>query len=148
MIIENIFTEFMSLYYKNSGVKPSSLKDIQIGSGIIARCSEIGCTIYYLTTGNYIRVPWEFMDLFFSLNMYSGNRILSLVPENDIESLIQLGVKFTGSLNNNAQNSTIISILTNIIDMRTKDFREWFFKKFNKHLEPIEFFSPDKNFEI
>jgi hypothetical protein len=148
MKIENIFTEFMALYYRNNGVKPSSLKDIALGSGVIARCSDLGCTIYYLTTGNYIRIPWEIMDIFYSLNTYSGNRILSLEPSGDIERFIWEFTKFVGLLNNNAPDSVVIPVFTDILDLGTKKFREWYFNKFNKKLEAIEFFSPDKNFEI
>lgn len=148
MKIENIFTEFMSLYYQDSGVKSSSLKDITIQSGVIARYSETGCTIYYLTTGNYIRIPWKFMDLFSSLNTYSGDRILrSLEPQTDLERFIYLFTKFVGSLNNSLGDS-IISVLSDIIDLGTGNFREWYKNKFNKTLEPVEFFGPDKNFEI
>lgn len=151
MRIENIFTEFMSLYYKNSGIKPGSLKDINIGSGVIARLDSIGCTVYYLTTGNYIRIPWEYIDLFSSLNTYSGNRILSLNSETDVEKFIQLFVKFINLLNNgsnNESNSSVVSVLMNILDFGTRKFREWYLSKFNKNMEPVEFFSPDKNFEI
>lgn len=149
MKIENIFIEFMALYYQNSGVRPNSLKDISLGSGVIARCSSLGCSIYYLTTGNYIRIPWDIMDLFFSLNTYSGNRILHIKSSGDIEQFIQEFIKFVNLLNNDASKTEILSILTNIIDLGgTKKFREWYFNKFNKKLESIEFFSPDKNFEI
>ena len=147
MKIENIFTEFMALYYKSNGVRPSLLKDIPIQSGVIARCTDVGCTIYYLTMGNYIRIPWEFMDLFFSLNTYSGNRIISLSPENNIEKFIQSFVLFTGYLSNSNEDY-IVSSLSNIVDLGTKEFREWYKDKFNRTLEPIEFFSINKNFEI
>lgn len=138
----------MALYYRNSGVNPSSIKDIALGSGVIARYSYLGCTIYYLTTGNYIRIPWEIIDIFYSLNTYSGNRVLSIEPSGDIEKFIWEFTKFVNLLNNNSPNSIIISIFTDIIDLGTKKFREWYFNKFNKKLEAIEFFSPDKNFEI
>ena len=145
-MIENIFLEFMALYY-NSGVRPSSLNDIFIDSGVIARCSNIGCTIYYLTTGNYIRIPWEMMDLFFSLNTYSGNRILNLCHNNDIEKFIKEFVRFINLLNNRNE-SMIMPVFTNILELGTIKFREWYLNKFNKNLKAIEFFSPDKNFEI
>lgn len=148
MKIENIFTEFMALYYRNNGVKPGSLKDISIGSGVIARCNEIGCTIYYLTTGNYIRIPWEMMDLFYSLNTYSGNRIMSLEAIGNIEQLIQGFTKFISLLNNNPRESVIMPVFTSILDLGTREFREWCLSKFDKKLDPIEFFSPNKNLEI
>ena len=147
MKIENIFIEFMSLYYQNSGIKPSSLKDISIQSGVIARLTKIGCTIYYLTTGNYIRIPWEFIDLFSSLNTYSGNRILSIEPKNYVEKFIHLFIKFINLLNNQ-EGYTLVPVLSEIVSIKTNTFREWYKNKFNKNLEPIEFFSPDKNFEI
>ena len=147
MKIENIFTEFMALYYQDSGIKPSSLKDIPIQSGVIARYTEIGCTIYYLTTGNYIRIPWKFVDLFSSLDTYSGNRILSIEPQDDIERFIKLFTKFINILNS-YKGDYIIPLLSDILDIGTSNFREWYKNKFNKNLEPVEFFSPDKNLEI
>ena len=147
MRIENIFTEFMSLYYKESGEKPNYLKDIPISSGVIARKTELGCTIYYLTTGSYIRIPWEFMDLFSSFNTYSGDRVINLKSDNQIEEFIQQFVRFICYLE--YQNSDmIIQTFNNILDLRTSDFREWYKNKFNKKLRAIEFFSPNKTFEI
>ena len=147
MKIENIFLEFMSLYYNNVGTKPDSLKDISLSSGIIARYTDIGCTIYYLTTGNYIRIPWNIMDLFLSLNTYSGNRIIYERAENAIELFIQLGVKFVNSIDNNSSQDTI-AIFSEILELGTKNFRKWYIDRFNRDLGMIEFFSPDKNFEI
>lgn len=137
----------MSLYYRNNGVKPSSLKDIPIESGVIARYTNLSCTIYYLTTGNHIRIPWEIMDLFFSLDIYSGNRILSLKPENNLERVIWLFVRFVNLLNN-SRGEQVISVLSDILELGTGDLRDWYLDRFNKKLDPIEFFGLDKNFEI
>ena len=147
MKIKTIFTEFMALYYQNGGVEPSSLKDIPVQSGVIARYTEVGCTIYYLTTGNHIRIPWKLIDLFSSLDTYSGNRILSIEPQDDIERFIKLFTKFINVLNS-YRGDQIVPLLSDILDMGTNNFREWYRKNFNKNLEPVEFFSPDKNLEI
>lgn len=147
MTIENIFIEFMSLYYNSSGSKSATLKDIPIEPGIIARCSDLGCTIYYLTTGTYIRIPWEMMDLFSSLDSYSGHRILSLEPKNDIEKFIFNSLYLINSINTR-KGDIIISALSNVVDIGTLHFREWYTNRFNKKILAIECFSPDKNFEI
>lgn len=147
MKIENIFLEFMELYYNKAGTRPISLRDVSIRSGVIARYTETGCTVYYLTTGNYIRIPWDIMDLFLSLNTYSGHRILHLVPESNVEKLIYLFVKFV-NLFNNYGGEELEKVISDISEIGTNSFREWYKNKFNKSLEPVEFFGPDKNFEI
>ena len=55
-MIENIFTEFMNLYYTSTGNRPRELKDIPIKPGIIVRITDSDYTIHYLTNGNYIRM--------------------------------------------------------------------------------------------
>jgi hypothetical protein len=148
-MIENIFTEFMNLYYTSTGNRPKELKDIPIKPGIIVRVTDNDYTIHYLTNGNYIRIPWEYIDLFSSLNTYAGDRILhdrmeECTPANKFIKHFVLLTKYL-SLGNG---DLFLYTLAEICDLGTKDFRDWYNIKFNKNLNPIEFFSPDKNIII
>lgn len=148
-MIEDIFTEFMNLYYTSSGSKSKTLKDIPLKPGIIVRVTENNYTIHYLTNGNYIRIPWEYVDLFSSLNTYAGDRILNDRMEEctAVNKLIRHFIILLKYLSV-GNGDLFLYTLAEICEIGTKDFRDWYNIKFNKKLNPIEIFSLDKNIII
>ena len=82
-----VFQEFMELYYNKPGIRPSSFKDIGLCDYTIARLTKDGCTIYNLTNGTNIKIDWKWLDLFSSLNTFSGHKIIMQNTEDSTRSI-------------------------------------------------------------
>ena len=139
---KDVFMEFMTLSY-SPGRKPVP-KDIPIRNYMINRVSYSGWNIINLYNGTSIRIPWEIVDIFYCLDVWGGDRILScdeIVDKVDrvIVDLLVLII----SNRNYSNKDKFLETLFKICKEGTEDFRNWFHKEFNKILYPIELNSLD-----
>ena len=145
-----VFQEFMELYYNKPGIRPSSFKDIGLCDYTIARLTKDGCTIYNLTNGTNIKIDWKWLDLFSSLNTFSGHKIIMQNIEdldNKIDKTIVLFLKFQAALDNR-KGTDVLDNLAKLSRVKTVDFREWYLEEYGEILDPIEYTSLNNFVEI
>lgn len=149
--ISNVFSEFMELSYTpGCGVPWKGISDMKIKEGIIARKTENGVKVLYLTNGNSLFVPKEWIDLFSQLNAHSGEKILYVnsLPENDkIGTLIYLFLRLVMFIDAE-KGEKILSILSDICELGTQEFRNKLEEEYEVSLRPLEFRSLDTNLKI
>ena len=85
MNTRELFNEFLELYYVPDNTRVLKLKDILISPGVILRILDKTYTVYYLTNGMQIVIPWKFVDLFSALNVWGGDRILRSTQKDNID---------------------------------------------------------------
>lgn len=149
--IKDLFNEFMILDYLGHENKiPNHFKDIDLNNYIILRQNE-SWQILYLTNGNSITFPREFINIFNSLNTYYGDKILYKEPLNinddKISGLIYNMILLISSINSNKLQN-ILNTITTICTIGTKELREFFKDNYNKVLDPIRLDTVDKSIII
>ena len=151
-MIKELFIEFLSLGYYKKGIKQNYLRDINLGNYIIARLSDLGCSVLYLTSGNRFDISWRWLDLFNSFNIFCGERIRvkNITIDKDCDNVDQIIYYFTQLVDNlnNKNGELVLDLLSNIVVTKTSDFRKWYLKKTNEILEPIEFSSLNKKMNL
>lgn len=154
--LKDLFCEYVNLSYC-PGTRFNRLKDIKISEYIIARLFSNGCRIIYLFNGSSIFIPWKWLDLFSSLNTHSGDKIsyiertVNLEDLNKIERIILLFSKLSYLLDRSLSKidgEDFLEVLSEIGTTGTCVFRDWCNNEFKIELDPLEYISLDKNFEI
>lgn len=144
MNTRELFNEFLELYYVPDNTQVLKLKDILISPGVILRILDKTYTVYYLTNGMQIVIPWKFVDLFSSLNVWGGDRVLRSTREDNIDRLIFHFLNLIRGVEIKNEDLFMTS-LTNILDINTKDFITVYDKL---DLERIEIKTPNRTIEI
>lgn len=148
--IEQVFYEFMNLAYNKRAEMRIEQGDILLKGGIIARCSDSGIKVHYLTNGNSIHIPKEWLNIFDQFNTHSGERVLyinSLENLNDVSYIIYKFLRLIIYFETK-NGEKFLNTLGDICTTKTKGFRDWFEEKFETTLRPIEFSSLDKTVSI
>ena len=154
--LKDIFYEYINLSYC-PGTRFNKLKDLKISEYIIARLFSNGCRIIYLFNGSSIFIPWRWLDLFSSFNTHSGDKIsyienlVNLEDLSNIEQVILLFSKLSYFLDRNLSRingEDFLEVLGEIGTTGTRVFRDWCNNEFKIELDPLEYISLDKNFEI
>lgn len=145
--MKDLFKEFLSLYYTKSRIERS--RDIHLDTGIIARLEDISCNIYYLSNGNRINIPWQYIDLFSSLDVYCGARLEKIVIQDDIEKAMYLFFLLARELTLK-NGKKFLNVLSAIFDNKEAidTFRAWCLTEFDLKLEEITLYSLDKTVKI
>ena len=141
---KELFNEFLELYYVQDNTQILKLKDILISPGVILRILDKTYTVYYLTNGMQIVIPWKFVDLFSALNTWGGDRILRSTMKDNIDRLIFHFLNLIRGVETKNEDLFMTS-LTSILDINTKDFIT-IYDKLN--LERIEIKTPNRTIEI
>lgn len=144
MNTKDLFNEFLELYYVQDNKEVLKLKDILISPSIVLRILDKTYTIYYLTNGIHITIPWKFVDLFSALNTWGGDRILMSTKKDDIDRLIFHFLNLIIGVETKNEDLFMTS-LTSILDINTKDFTTVYEKL---GLERIEIKTPNRTIEI
>lgn len=153
-IFKESFEDFINLtsyeYKTNNSPK---IRDIDVEEYIIVRISNEDCKVLYLYSGASLMIPGIWLDMFSSFNIYTGDKILSL-DINDLDNIDRLGCLFTrltyylakgiSSING----EEFLSLLGDIYEIRTKEFREWCKFKFKIDLDPLEYLTLDNRIYI
>lgn len=159
-IFEDIFEEFYRLSYSLCPTKKSYLKfnDYLVTDYIILRVNTSGYNILYLYTGSSVFIPWKLIDVFTSLDIHSGDKLINSyinckeTIEN--ESLIRFGylmINLVHYLNGRCSiidGDKLLETLGEISVIGTKKFRDWYFLKYGEELSPIIYNSLDERIEI
>lgn len=144
MNTRELFNEFLELYYIPDNTQVLKLKDILINPGVILRILDKTYTVYYLTNGMQIVIPWKFVDLFSALNTWGGDRILRSTMKDNIDRLIFHFLNLIRGVETKNEDLFMTS-LTSILDINTKDFITVYDKL---NLERIEIKTPNRTIEI
>ncbi len=144
MNTKDLFNEFLELYYVQDNKEVLKLKDILISPSVVLRILDKTYTIYYLTNGIHITIPWKFVDLFSALNTWGGNRILTSTKKDNIDRLIFHFLNLIIGVETKNEDLFMTS-LTSILDINTKDFTTVYEKL---GLERIEIKTPNRTIEI
>lgn len=144
MNTRELFDEFLELYYVQDNNQVLKLKDILINPGVILRILDKTYTIYYLTSGMQIIIPWKFVDIFSALNTWGGDRILTSIQKDNIDRLIFHFLNLIRGVETKNEDLFMTS-LTDILEINTKEF----IKVYDKlNLERIEIRTINKIVEI
>lgn len=141
---KELFNEFLELYYVQDNTQILKLKDILISPGIVLRILDKTYTVYYLTTGMQIIIPWKFVDLFSALNVWGGDRIIRSNKKDNIDRLIFHFLNLIIGVETKNEDLFMTS-LTSILDINTKDFITIYDKL---SLDRIEIKTPNRIIEI
>jgi len=139
---KDVFKEFMTLEY-TPGKRPA-YKDIPIRTYMINRIGPSGWNIINLYNGTSIRIPWETIDIFYSLDVWGGHKILqcSEIEDRVDNTILNLSTLIFYSRDKSKRNQ-FLETLFKICKEGTGNFRKWFSNEFGKTLYPIEFNSLD-----
>lgn len=148
-----IFENFMNLGY-TEGVRQTRMTDTTLGGLVILRSDYYGSTVHYLQDGSSLFIPWLWIDLFTSLYIHSGEQILfndevDAWAEGYKETFIYLFVKLVKNMTGGRVNGEeFLDILSDICIIKTSEFRTMLKEKYNLVIEPFEYRSLHKTFEI
>lgn len=146
-MIKKLVQEFMAIGYSREK-RMSGLEDIIISEYTIGRLTESGLLVIWLVSGNKLKIPWEYIDIFSSLNTVSGEQILYRgLSEDPAEKIIYWFVLLINQLNW-GKGKKFLDTLSNICELGTKDLREWFEKEFGEKLRPLEMVTIDSTLII
>ena len=68
--------------------RPTKLKDYNLDDYILLRVNSSGHTIFYLSKGAYLWIPWSWIDIFTNFEILYGNEVIE--GEEYFEKLIYL----------------------------------------------------------
>lgn len=140
--VKSLFLEYHTLSYY-PGQKPKQTKDINIKPYMILRTSPTGWNILNLWNGTSIFIPWSLIDLFTGLHVWGGGRILRKEADDKIEKFILQFLTLIGTAEKRDMKNFFIA-LGEILNMGTKNFREWYLEETGEKLSPIEINSLDR----
>ena len=139
MKIKSLFTEFTTLSYYPSQ-KPKQTRDIGIKPYMILRTSPAGWNVLNFYNGTSIYLPWSLLDIFISLNIWGGHRILRIEPEDTVEKTITQFLILVGTVERRDMGKFLLT-LGDILKTKTTKFREWY--EGERLLYPVEINSLD-----
>jgi len=148
--MKELFKEFLALSWSGHGNRMRGLEDVTLGDYIIARITDFGITVIWLVNGNKLRIPWEWVDLFSSLNTIYGERILWKKEKIDDDGIDKLIYRFTLLINqfNWGKGTDFLSTLADICNLRTNEFIEWYSTESGEKLKPLELITVDETIKI
>ena len=147
MSTKEIFSEFLALSYY-PGRKPTMIKDIGLKEYMIVRQTPVGWYVMSLYNGTTIFIPWDWIDLFGSLDIWGGHRVLTTFPTNPIENTILDFLTLIITLRKHGEEPKFMETLGRIAGKGTEEFRKWFKEETGKTLYPIEYTSLNKYKQI
>ena len=142
MKTKDVFREFMILEYY-PGQKPKGIKDTFLKMYTINRISREGWNIISFYNGTTIYIPWTWIDIFKSLNIWGGYKVLSSESVDKIDITILNFLKLVGA-QETEKSGIFLEVLSDICKTGTTIFREWIKKEFKMIINPLEFTSLDK----
>jgi hypothetical protein len=146
-----IFENFMNLGYSKSN-RLNRLRDSVISELIILRSTFTGDTIYYLQTGCSLFIPGDWMELFKSLYVHSGDQILYKKEPRDsdyYDNIIYLNIKLINILTGSKiDGNKFLDTLGDVSNLGTEKFRKMLKNKYDLYIEPFEYRSIEKTLEI
>lgn len=146
-----IFENFMNLGYSKSN-RLNRLRDSVISELIILRSTFTGDTIHYLQTGCSLFIPGDWMELFKSLYVHSGDQILYKKEpcDNDYyDNIIYLNIKLINLLTGSKiDGNRFLDTLGDVSNLGTEKFRKMLKNKYDLYIEPFEYRSIAKTLEI
>ena len=88
-MIKKLVNEFMALGYVREN-RMKGLEDVIISEYILGRLTGSGLLVIWLASGNRLKIPWEYIDIFSCLNTVSGEQILykGRDTEDDVAKII------------------------------------------------------------
>lgn len=109
---------------------------------ILLRESCLGDTIHYLYNGSSLFIPWKWINIFSGFSVYSGDKVIY-----GEEGFIKNNVLFQTYLCR-GDGEKALTVLSEICDTGTSEFREWIKTDIGIELDPFIFRSIDKELEI
>ena len=125
-----ILEEYIGLGYTKS--KRMGLVDKALNSTTILRKQADGDTVYYLTSGDSLFIPYQWIDLFEGLYLYNGDKILfkPYYGKDYMEDFIYTWMKY--------EKEESLEILTDLCIIGTGKFREWMKERYKIRFNPFE----------
>lgn len=149
--MKDLFIEFLSLTWGGHGNRTTTLEDTILDDYVISRVTDLGMAIIWLTNGNKLKIPWEWIDLFSSLNTVYGERILwtnrNTTTLDKIDTFIY---KFTLLINqfNWGRGKEFLGTLGDLCNLKTNEFIEWYYTESGEKLKPLELITVDEIIRI
>lgn len=146
MNTKKIMKEFMTLGYSGPGVRTDRVEDTVLGYYIILRTSYNGFQIIWLGNGNKLSIPWKIVDLFTSLNVRCGEKIIWEGYDEEAEKVERLIYLFVLLINefNWSRGKDFLETLGTICELGTTELREWIETEFKEKLPPLELVTVEK----
>lgn len=122
--------EYLNLGY-TPGHRDSRLTDKMLNPTTLLRSTEEGDTVYYLTSGDTLFIPYRWIDLFEGLYLYGGNLILfkPYYGKDYMEDFIQVWMKY--------EKDRSLDGITDLCILGTGKFRDWLSKEHGIELGPF-----------
>ena len=148
--MKELFLEFLALSWAGHGDRMRGLEDIILGEYIIARITSSGITVIWLVNGNRLKIPWEWVDLFSSLNTIYGERIMWKREGSDDDKIDRIIYKFTLLINqfNWGKGEDFLNTLADICSLGTSEFIEWHNTESGEKLKPLELMTAEETIKI
>ena len=152
-----IVKDFITLteYKPGNFVRFNGIKDYKVSEYIILRRQFGNYYVLFLFNGSMITIPWEWIDLFSSMNVSNGNEIKYIMQsplrEEEDDVVTMTGLRFFGiseiigrSFSRfSIDSDKFIEFLSEIGNTGTTDFRDWIDSEFGLKLPNLEFDSID-----
>lgn len=148
-----IFKEFVLLEEPDSLREgPKILKDFKISDYVIARDYGTDWRLCYLDSGNRLKIPRAWINLFSDFLNHSGNLVLSRIPLDPLELYLYRMVKHCSFIQRTLSKTNGRELLDNLGDLveyRTANFRAWAQTEVNiDYLRPWEFQLLNETIEV
>lgn len=109
--IEDTFKEFMYLSYTvNLEVLDKQPGDVFINDLVILRKTKVSWNFINLRSGDLTSIPYYLIDVFKSLDIYCGDRILRMKSVTGIETFIQLMLAFVHGIESKQFETTLSAL--------------------------------------
>lgn len=150
---KEIFKEFYELSYTRDSQSPCSspLRDSVVSSTnyiLLRQRSDQGASIHWLLEGSSVIIPSLWINIFSSLNIHSGDKILRhkfITSEEKYSGIGGLGYQMLSLMIcldrslSSVEGSLLLEIIQTIYAIGTKEFREWTREEYKLDLPSIEY---------
>jgi hypothetical protein len=138
MKLLELLEEFIILQYQRNKIKLKSL-DVALGNFQIARFSEFYCEVFFLTTGESLKIEKELINLCSSFYKAREEEIIHTI-DTPGSVLWELIIVCSRIMNGDSIDPGRLK--------NTEEFRLWFKDKFNYTFEPLIYFSRENTIMI
>ena len=152
---KEIFKEFYELFFSRDphlSRESFQLRDFVISPTnyiLLRQRQDQGASIHWLLEGSSIIIPQPWINIFSSLNIHSGDRVLRhrfMTSEEKFSGIGGLGYQMLSfiicsdrSSLSSSPGSLLLEIIQTIYAIGTKEFREWVKESFDLDLSPFEY---------
>lgn len=158
LTFKETFKDFISLQYIPGKRNEENLRDILVSELRILRLDKKGCTLCKLDSGLFFRIPWEWVDTFYSFTISYSNlinilydRVAEIEKLSTIDSVERFGCtfsKFISTIINSGSKLSDINEfnkgLSLILKIGTTPFINWSKEALNMSFRQFELLTKDE----